>query len=234
MRFGYSKFQKANIFFGTIITLLPHHDLNLKIAITPGHCIALELSQINKQWPIEVALCCVLTFLLRYDRGAARAEALAQMHRARRRPPVCCLASAGAAAPGTGGRPAGLCSALAAPCRAALRPCQLPQMRLASARCSGPPLGTKAAAPAVSGPASAYRQPPLGFAACVGASAELRTKSREGRRAVSIWLRGGKSCLGCCKWAVRRGVAGFEPKTQKKIGRSVFCSVISYFFYTYP
>jgi len=35
LKFGYSKFEKT-IFFCTIVTLLPHRDLNLKIAITPA------------------------------------------------------------------------------------------------------------------------------------------------------------------------------------------------------
>ena len=150
---------------------------------------------------------------------------MAQMHRARRRPSVCCLASAGAAAPGTGGRPASLRSALAAPCRAALRPCQLPQMRLASARCSGPPLGTKAAAPAVSGPASAYRQPPLGFAACVGASAELRSQDEvTGRETGCVDLVEGREKLfgllqmGC----EERGSGHLSPRRKRRLGGLCF------------
>ena len=38
-------------------TLVPRHDLNLKSCNHSIHCITLELSQINKQSPIEIAHC---------------------------------------------------------------------------------------------------------------------------------------------------------------------------------
>ena len=61
----------------------------------------------------------------------------------------------------------------------------------------------------------------------------LRNSPWEGRRAASIKLRGWGSSLGCDKWAWRRGIAGdLSPRPKRKLGGQ-FCSVISYFFYTY-